>query len=93
MSANLLTDDLLERFARTMHEKYEDAAAHYGWATNPRSRVPWEDLPAANRATMLAAIIRTLDDLGDELVTTVIAAKNAAIDRLQREITLRERQT
>jgi hypothetical protein len=47
---------LIEELSEVAHNAYEAAAAEQGWVTNPRSRVPWEEVPDANRATTRAAI-------------------------------------
>jgi hypothetical protein len=56
----------VEPAAEFMHEAYEDAAVRYGWATQERSRVPWDEVPPANRATMLAAVRALLEWLDHE---------------------------
>jgi len=40
--------------ARFMHETYEDKARLYGWETQEKSRVAFEELPPENAKTMLA---------------------------------------
>jgi hypothetical protein len=52
---------MIEMMARTMHDAYERAALRNGWETQERSRVPWEDLPAVNRQTMLDALSEAVD--------------------------------
>lgn len=42
-----------ERLAKRMHEAYEDLAPKHGWATQERSRKPWEEVPEANRQLMI----------------------------------------
>lgn len=44
-----------------MHNAYEEAAVIAGWQTNPRSAVPWESVPLANRITMRVAVEALLD--------------------------------
>jgi hypothetical protein len=39
-----------------MHDAYEEAAQVTGWETQERSRVPWSDVPEANKATMREAV-------------------------------------
>jgi hypothetical protein len=46
--------------ARAFHEAYEGLASSHGWSTNPRSRVPWEQVPEENRSLMLATIEKLL---------------------------------
>ena len=43
-----------------MHDAYEAAAAEAGWQTQQASRVPWADVPEANKATMRAAVTALL---------------------------------
>lgn len=49
------SEDEIERFIEAFHDAYERAAVDAGWQTQPRSRVPWEFVPAENKATMRAA--------------------------------------
>ena len=49
-------DEVIERECEAMHDRYEAAAAEAGWKTQERSRVPWSDVPEANKVTMRAAI-------------------------------------
>lgn len=51
-----MSDDLTERLCEEMHDRYEAAAVEAGWETQQRSRVPWVDVPEANKATMRAAV-------------------------------------
>lgn len=44
----------IEALAWLMHETYEAAAKEHGWRTQTSCRVPFDDLPEANRKTMLA---------------------------------------
>lgn len=48
--------DAVEVYCELMHDAYEQAAVGEGWDTNPASRVPWSDVPDANKATMRAAV-------------------------------------
>lgn len=48
--------DLIEHLCELMHDAYEAAAVEAGWETNARSRVPWADVPEANKATMRKAV-------------------------------------
>lgn len=43
-----------ERLARRFHERYEALAPAHGYKTREESAVPWEDVPAANKALMTA---------------------------------------
>lgn len=45
-----------ERVARRFHDLYEMLAPKYGWETQERSRVSWEDVPDANRELMIAVV-------------------------------------
>lgn len=45
-----------EPLARRFHEAYERLAPEYGYKTRPESAVAWEDVPAPNRALMIAAV-------------------------------------
>jgi hypothetical protein len=54
---------VLDSACELLHEEYEKAAAAYGWETNGTSRVPWREVPAANKATMRTAVAALLDDL------------------------------
>jgi hypothetical protein len=51
-----VTEGVIEQFCRVMHDAYEAAAVGEGWETQQASRVPWEDVPPANQATMRAAV-------------------------------------
>ena len=53
----------LDRLCEVMHDAYEAAAAQSGWETQRRSRVPWADVPEANKATMRAAVTALLNHL------------------------------
>jgi hypothetical protein len=52
-----MTDDqvrVIRAVARLMHETYEAAAKENGWKTQASCQVPFDELPEANRRTMLA---------------------------------------
>jgi hypothetical protein len=53
----------LDSACELVHDEYEKAASATGWATNPRSRVPWDQVPSSNKATMRHAIAALFDDL------------------------------
>lgn len=53
----------VEDACRIMHDAYEDAAKGAGWETQAASRVPWDDVPEANKVTMRAAVTALLDHL------------------------------
>jgi hypothetical protein len=59
--------ETIEKACEVMHNAYEQAAEGAGWETNPASRKPWCDVPAANRATMRAAVAALLDHLYGEV--------------------------
>ena len=44
----------IEKIAELMHNIYEDKAREFGWSTQDKTRVPFNDLPESNRKTMLA---------------------------------------
>ena len=45
-----------ESIARRFHDAYERLAPHYGYETRAESAVPWDDVPAQNRALMVATV-------------------------------------
>jgi hypothetical protein len=55
----------LEQVARAMHESYEVAAKRVGWATQESCRVPFDDLPEANKLVMYASARAAIDALKD----------------------------
>ena len=50
------TPEQIEHLCEVMHDAYEQAAIEAGWETQERSRVPWIDVPEANKATMRASV-------------------------------------
>jgi len=48
--------DVVERVAKIAHDTYEAAALRNGWITQEASRVPYEELPSANKETLLETI-------------------------------------
>lgn len=56
-----MSDAQIERACEIMHDAYEKAAAEAGWETQKRSRVPWADVPEANKKTMRAAVRALLE--------------------------------
>jgi hypothetical protein len=50
----------LDEACRVMHDAYEAAACGVGWETQKASRVPWEEVPEANKQTMRAAVTALL---------------------------------
>lgn len=61
------TPEQIDRCAAAAHYAYESAALDAGWETNPASRVPWNDVPASNKAATRAAAAAVLSavDLSD----------------------------
>jgi len=53
----------IEKVARVFHDAYEDAALRHGWKTQDSCRVPFESLPAANKAAMLTATQSAIEAL------------------------------
>jgi hypothetical protein len=45
-----------EEIAKAFHESYERQAAEHGYETRTESAVPWESVPANNRALMVAVV-------------------------------------
>lgn len=63
-----------EDLARLFHETYERLAPDHGYKTRKASAVPWEDVPAANKALMIAVAGEVLPAIRDR-VTEAIEAK------------------
>jgi len=42
------------KLAKFMHDRYEKYAFIFGWDTQEKTKVPFEDLPEENKKTMLA---------------------------------------
>lgn len=52
----------VEAVARAFHTVYEQLAPEHGWTTQDTTRgKPWEDVPAHNRALMLATVAHLLE--------------------------------
>ena len=51
----------VEEACQVMHDAYEAAAAKNGWETQAKSRKPWSEVPAKNKATMRQAVSALLD--------------------------------
>jgi hypothetical protein len=49
-----------EKLARAFHEAYERLAPSFGYETRKESAVPWEDVPADNKALMVAVCSEVL---------------------------------
>ena len=44
--------------AKWLHDNYEEIAEEFGWDTQKSTKVEFEDLPDANKATMLELAYR-----------------------------------
>ena len=47
--------------AKFMHETYEDKARLYGWVTQEKTRVSFEELPKENALVMMAVASDVVD--------------------------------
>ena len=63
------SDGVLDELAAALHDAYEAAAAKTGWQTNPASRVPWDEVPTANRTATRVAVRAVLEHLRAALPT------------------------
>ncbi len=50
-----------EMIAGIFHATYETLAPEHGYKTREASAVPWEDVPDANKALMIATVQNMLD--------------------------------
>ncbi len=50
------TPSVHESIAAAFHREYEERALGYGYETRKASRVPWDEVPEANRALMEAVV-------------------------------------
>lgn len=50
------TSDSAERVAQAFHEAYESLAPEHGYRTREASAKPWAEVPAQNRALMVATV-------------------------------------
>lgn len=66
MSADGAPDPRIEKACEVMHDAYEQAAVDAGWETQARSRVPWADVPEANKATMRVAVNALMRHVADD---------------------------
>jgi hypothetical protein len=57
---NIDEDMLIEAACEVMHAAYETAARSTGWETQEKSRKPWSEVPATNKATMRIAVSELL---------------------------------
>lgn len=53
--------DEVAQIAQAFHESYERQASDFGYKTRTASAVPWEDVPAANKALMCAVVADLLE--------------------------------
>jgi hypothetical protein len=53
-----------EELARFFHETYERLAPEFNYKTREDSAVPWSDVPADNKALMIATCAEVLRKLG-----------------------------
>jgi len=49
-----------QRLAERFHETYERRAADFGYKTRGESAVPWDNVPLANKALMIATCAELL---------------------------------
>lgn len=58
-----MTDEhpLARHIAESFHEAYERLAPAYGYQTREASAVSWQDVPAPNRALMIATVTDLLE--------------------------------
>lgn len=67
-----------EVVAGAFHRAYEELAPRHGYDTRPESAVPWADVPAANRALMIATVSQLIHQgVIQPGATAVIAAAKA----------------
>lgn len=52
-----------EQMAQLFHEQYELLAPTFGYLTRPESRKPWSEVPAQNKALMVAVCIKVREAL------------------------------
>lgn len=61
-----LSDSQIEYWCEVMHTAYENEAVKQGWKTNPRSAVPWSDVPESNKETMRASVGFVVNRVAEE---------------------------
>ncbi len=74
--------ETVEKIAREFHDEYEAWAAANGWETQESTRTSFDDLPAANRETMLATVQALLDRKIISAPVTQPEVPEALIERL-----------
>lgn len=60
-------DVRVARLTRQFHEAYERLAPEFGYRTREESAVPWEQVPAANRALMYETVAKVMGPLLEQL--------------------------
>jgi len=55
-----------EKITKMLHDAYERHALTNGWETQVASRKHWDDVPEANRNTMLAMVEEVLPSILEE---------------------------
>ena len=60
----LITRTRLEELCEISHDEYERQAEIHGWKTQEASRVPWSDVPEANKETVRASLMAVIKELG-----------------------------
>lgn len=58
--------EYLEELCRVLHDAYEEAARKHNWSTQMKSRVPWENVPEENKATMRDAVTALMEHYDPE---------------------------
>ncbi|MEH3033343.1 MAG: ParB N-terminal domain-containing protein [Aeromicrobium erythreum] len=51
-----VSEEVIDAACEVLHDAYESAASTVGWETQPRSRVPWPEVPAENAEAMRSAV-------------------------------------
>jgi hypothetical protein len=72
----------VDALARLFHETYERLAPSFGWETQERSRRDWDDVPAENKALMVAVASEVIDALRLDALWAVLDAAEAWADVL-----------
>lgn len=76
-----MSENTAERIAQAFHEAYERLAPQFSYTTRKRSAVPWEDVPADNKALMVATVNSLLDE-GLIVATAEVADLRQAVGLL-----------
>jgi hypothetical protein len=69
-----------DELARLFHETYERLAPSFGYETRRASAVPWEQVPAANRALMIAVASHVLERIEFEAQVRQAEVMEDALD-------------